>query len=250
MNKWTRDSYQGQYQRPLLFTIIYGLEHFELKVCETTHKVDYVSPEVDLRFFSKAEPEQKQFVEQFTSGTMGEILKESWPKLYKTACDSQLVAILRAEFDDTNSLDYLKNSIGLTQAVIEMGAQCVLDVQSYQMFSAQRWTELFFQPEEPRPFHHIQVLQTKENDRLTMSTRGMRVFGRPDIQLANWPTEQKDAGMDLINLFVDFYASGGLPSKDAIKIQGLPEGMRAIEKGSFTDPVFNNKHVEILWLDD
>ena len=159
------------------------------------------------------------------------------------------MAIVSGNFNDVSSLKYLKNSIGVLKALSEKKAISILDVQTSKFFSPQEWAERYFDPRSPSPFEHVSLLYSEESDGLWLHSRGMRIFGAPDISLVGWPKDKISEAQEVANRFIEMYAYGAYPENNKeLVIKGLPKGMRTELKGNYENFDFNNFYIEIRWV--
>jgi hypothetical protein len=127
--------------------------------------------------------------------------------------------VVRGEFPDPATLDYLRDSAGVVSAVVEQGGLGVLDLYAARWWSAARWVERFVDRCEFEVRDHVEVV-VSDDDRhhpgVWVHTRGLRKFGRPDLQVRHvpgpWSDENprvKAAGHLLTNL-AEYLARGAV----------------------------------------
>jgi len=246
---WSRDYFSQRYDEPFLFLLIYGVRDSELTISREKHNIDGYPDGLDLIFYDKGHSsEQKQYIESFLKGTSGDRLKAASPEIFALSVEATSMAVVTGQFPDSESLNYLKNSIGVIKALTETGAVSVLDVQTIRIYSAIEWSEQFFEPKKPQPHKHAIILYSEEADGLWVHTLGMRTFGRPDISLVGWPVEKFNEAQDLANRFIEMYAYGAFPEdKKEIQVSGLPAGLQTQLSGGYDNHDFNNYYIEVKW---
>ncbi len=247
---WERKYFTKEHDSPFIFFVIYGVENAKLTLSREKHNINEYPQGLDIRFYNKDHsPEQKEYIDGFLQGTFGDLLKKNSPFLFGHSQKANSMATISGCFKDSNSLLYLKNSIGVLKTLIEKGAVSVLDVQTSQMYSPEDWVQKYFVPRKPKPHNHVVILYSEESASLWVHTRGMRTFGRPDISLVGWPKEKMSQAQELANRFIEMHTFGALPENNKeIKVKGLPSGMRGKIGGSYENLDFNNYFIEIRWV--
>ncbi len=157
--------------------------------------------------------------------------------------------VISTDIGDQDTLDYLRNLVGLITYFLDNGGVCVYEPQRFKWWAPDEWTENIFADKEPKIFQHTTILASKqENGNLWYHTRGLRLFARPDISVHDVTDELAENVHEMINRFIEFQALGGIIEDGGnIKMKGLPKSMWCEHKGNEDDPDFNNKHVEIHW---
>lgn len=161
--------------------------------------------------------------------------------------------VMRHHVPDPRTLDYLRDAVGLVTFLMDNGGAAVLAPQQLRWRSAAEWREQVFAPARPALHQHVTALVSPEIDRPDaerrwVHTRGMRAFGRPDISMRGVPRADVDAAVELCRRFVELQGYGGrVPDGQAVRMQGLPEGLVCRHGGSLDDPDFNNRHIAIDW---
>ena len=91
------------------------------------------------------------------------------------------------------------------------------------------------------------LTSAEEDPALTwFHTRGMRIFGRPDISVRHVSAERHAAVVELCNRLIEMQAHGALiPDGQAVRMASLPAGGVMRTQGDVEDPDFNNLHLEI-----
>ena len=153
---------------------------------------------------------------------------------------------IKGSFEDNDTFNYLKNSIGFTQAIIETGAIAVLDIQILKWYEPKEWTDKYFEPKAPQTLKQIVILFSKENDIIWLHTRGMRKFGRPDISIRNITESTFDLAKEIANRFIQAFAHGLIPNeKQEIWIKGMEKGVFGKILGDYDNLDFNNYYFEM-----
>lgn len=244
---YERPYYEDLNYHPFLFYVIFGVKDEELKVSRERHHVDEFPEGLDFLFLKK--PENEEYMESFLGGTLGEILGENDPLLYKAAQETDHWAIIRGEVCKDSDLNYMRNAIGFVQALVEDGAVGVLDLLTFTLFSAEEWEKIIFEAEFT-PYSHTVILESEEEEgSIWLHTRGMRKFGRPDISMEKVPKRDVLNASQVVDQMI-FYGALGVFFSKQVKLH-TRSGMSCIVTPKFIEdmdnPDFNNSYYKILW---
>jgi hypothetical protein len=160
---------------------------------------------------------------------------------------------VHGEFADQTSLDYLRDVVGFIAALAPLGALAVLDVLMPRLWPMARWRADVHVPDRPVLHEHVAIWRAPDPasaDRVELSTRGLRRFGRPDVLLANIPEPRLADAHRVIERCVDFQVAGGrIASGRELVMKDVPAGLVARWDGRLDDPRFNNLHIALRWPD-
>ncbi len=175
-------------------------------------------------------------------GLPGDTLKRSDPQLFARTREAEQCLTLRGDIADPQTLDYLRDAVGLITALLEHGGVSVFDPYRLSWWSSEDWKRDLFEPDGAVPRHHVVILKSAD----WYHTRGMLKFGRPDLSVRDVPAKLEAAVIDLLNRFIEMLAFGAVvPEGQPIKLKALPDGWVCRHQGSIDDPEFNNRHIEI-----
>lgn len=244
---YERPYYKDRNRRPLLFYVVFGADQGRFQVSGKRHRVDKVPQGLELSILKK--PENGAYMEALIGGTLGELLDRDDHSLYEAARKTEQWAVLRGEIQEDADLHYMRNAIGLVQALVESGAAGVLDLQTLTLFPPERWTNTIFAPEF-NPCSHVVILASEEKrGELWLHTRGMRKFGRPDVSMENVPEEESGEAAQIINQMIFYGALGAFFSRP-VKLH-TPQGLSCVVKPELEDdpdnPDFNNSYYRVSW---
>jgi hypothetical protein len=186
----------------------------------------------------------------FQEGYLWDELRTQNPPLADRIAETKECLILRGEVEDGETLNYLRDCVGLLTFLLDNGGVTIYDPLMFRWWEPEDWRTHIFVPNGAVPRQHVVLLTSQESDpALTwFHTRGMRKFGRADLSIRNVPAEYNDAVIDLCNRFIELEAFGGIIDEgQEIRMQSLPDGMTCHHRGDLDDPDFNNVHVEIQW---
>lgn len=227
-----------------LFYKVHGDFANGLKVSRSRHRCGGVPNGLSLQLYRTTEhPDVLAFG---TEGLFAEALADMGPAASEAVSRSPGCALLRGVVDQPDTLDYLRDAVGLVQALLESGGVAVFDPLQLRWWTARQWAEGAFEPAGPVPRRHVVILYGDEEDGTRWyHTRGMLKFGRPDISVHDVTPDQYEAVQELCGRFIEMQALGGVVSDgQVIRVAGLPNWIcRTL--GDLDDPDFNNRHIEI-----
>ncbi|HET8763950.1 MAG TPA: hypothetical protein VFM52_01895, partial [Rhodanobacter sp.] len=184
------------------------------------------------------------------AGTLGDLLREDAPETFEAARTAPDVLVVRGELADRADLDYLRDTLGVLAALLDVGGRAVLDPQIFSLFAAAAWRERYLVADGAPPRSHVLITRTPEDDGVhsRIHTRGMRKFARPDIALHGVPPTELDRAGVLCEKLVEMEAFGArFLAGQVLDVDGLGAPLTAEPGGSLDDPMFNNLHVAFRW---
>ena len=243
---WTRPYFWRSPARAMLLYFAFGEFPKELKLDVGRHGSAGLPDGVTMHRFDKNT--LAHWDGHPLRGALGELLRNDDPATFKIARAAPECIMLRGELDDPPTLDYLRDTLGVVGALLDVGGTAVVDPQTLASFSANAWRERYADG-GASPREHVLILcHDDEGGGAWVRTRGLRKFARPDISLRRVPqTEVERAGALAVRL-VELQAQGmRFVEGTALEIDGVPAGMTAHLGGSPEDPQFNNTHIEFVW---
>jgi hypothetical protein len=233
----------------LVYFVVFGADVSRLDISADRHRVDEIPDGIDAHHLGA------DLVRSFFEPPMGDHLREQDPDLAAAAvgCDSCLV--ITGSVTDPPTLAYLRDCIGIATAALDAGGVAVLSLQSFGLFAPERWRRDVFDG-GPDLVHQLAViLYSEEEDdapapagSIWVHTRGMRVFGRPDLSIHGVPADELDIAAKVTNVLIANQAKGLRIHDGAVMEVGPPLGLIAFRlRGHHDDPDFNNLHLELAW---
>ena len=176
---YARPYYQDTGRRPYLYYAVMGIDDgAELEISRARHHVDEIPAGLVVNAFRRSEHATE--MDQLLGGTLGRVLENQDRALYEKAKAGESWLILQGEVQKDDTLDYLRNAVGIVQAALDMGADAVLDLHALRLISPQGWKTFFDAPFSP--WAHVAFLWSPmEDGSFWLHTRGMLKFGRPDM---------------------------------------------------------------------
>ncbi len=179
---------------------------------------------------------------------MADLARQSNQTAWQIALDAPQKLVIRGEITDPNSLDYLRDTIGVVAASLESGGVAVFLPQILSVFSAHEWRDQFFGAGF-EPTDHAIILVTPQDDGWTwLHTRGMRLFGRPDLSCRDARPDELEGLQSIFNGLMRMMAAGALiPDGQPVRAANSDEILRCFNRGDLDDDEFNNRHLALEW---
>lgn len=244
---WSRERYSPSNQQIFAYFVVFG--DFSDEVSISASKYNFTELPANTDIVKYHDGAGAEFRDQYKTGYLWDRLCQEIPELADAIDNSPACMVIQTEIEDQLTLDYLRNLIGLVTYFLDDGGVCVFEPLNFKWWSKDEWSKKIFQPKEPKIYRHVQILSSdQDDDNSWLHTRGMRLFGRPDISIHDVPEKHFDIVCEMINRFIELQALGGIVEDgQSINMEGLPEGMWCENKGDLDDPDFNNVHLEIHW---
>lgn len=235
--------------------VVFGADAALLEISTEEHRVDEVPDGVD------AHEVGPDWVRSLFDPPLGDQIRLSDPATAALAEQAETCIVVTGSVADPSTLDYLRNSIGIATAALDTGGVGVLNLQTFTLFDPERWRSTVFDADRTLVHRLVAILysdgpdnrpappdEAGADDRLWVHTRGMRVFGRPDLSVHDVAPESFEPTVDLLNALIAQLARG-LVIDDGMTMEiGGELGTLTFElRGHVDDPDFNNEHLEITW---
>jgi hypothetical protein len=190
---WSRPHYKPSASRPSLFYLVFGEPPASdaLNISRVRHHVDSIQPELQVSRHPRGQDPAwfDAWLSSAVGTEIGPVFGDGAPAVFA----AQHVTAVRGEFDDPDSLAYLRNTVGVVSAVTEAAAPvAILDAYSLTWWKPQDWRRRFVDESEFRVDDHVFIAVTDDpaaRPGLRTYTRGMRKFGRPELQIKHLPGE-------------------------------------------------------------
>jgi hypothetical protein len=247
---WPRPYWQHSSEEVLLQFYVFGKFEPELVIPAMRYDSPGLPAGVDIQRFQNLA--LRQWEGYPLKGALGEILQEESPATFEQARTAPDVLVVRGKISDRDTLDYLRDTLGVLAALLDIGGSSILDPQILSLFSDDEWRQRYLVKGGAPPRNHLLVLRSAEDaaGRSWIHTRGMRKFGRPDISLRNVPEREVDRAGALCERLIDLQSLGThfVPGQP-LEVDGLSEDLVAQLGGGLDDPQFNNTYVAFHWPD-
>lgn len=202
-----RKYYEEIGYKPFLFFLVFGVSVDELQVSREKHKVDGIPEGLDIASLTR--PEHSDYIDGILGGEIGNQLMKVDNVLYQKCKDTDKCIVLKGSIENDSTFDYMRNVIGIIEALVENGAAGVLDLLTFTLYSPEVWTERFFDQEINAQNYVMIMFSAEEDGTYWIHTRGMAEFGRPDIGISNVPEDKLEDYKQVTDQMV-FYSGQGL----------------------------------------
>ncbi|MGN6788461.1 MAG: hypothetical protein ACTHJP_02885 [Rhodanobacteraceae bacterium] len=244
---WTRPHWSRDEAKAMLVWFVFGEFPAEPKLDLTAHGSHGLPQGVEILRIPK--DRLAHWEGHPLRGALGEILREGNPGAFELARKAPECLMLRGELADTDSLAYLRDTLGVIAALLDVGGVAVVDPQILELFSADDWRARYAAGAIATPRSHVLVLcQDDTGGAAWIKTRGMRKFARPDISIRRVPQAEVQRAGAVAARLADLQARGmRFGDGSGVEVEGLPDGLKIKRGGSLDDPEFNNTHLEMIW---
>jgi hypothetical protein len=243
---WERPYFQDTDQNPLVFLVAFGADLQAQPMSRSEFQCSGVPGGVTLQTYTTSG--HPGYLESLRSGYLWEEFQARDPALAEAVAGCQGCAVMAGDVEAAGTLNYLRDVIGLGEWLFACGAKTIFDPQAFTWWTRETWHSELFVAGQAQPHKHVQILMSDTADQFWLHTRGMRLFGRPDLSVRNVPASSVETATMLINRLIAFQALGGV-IEDGLEftMAGLPDGMPCRLQGDLEDPDFNNLHAEMSW---
>ena len=239
-----RKYYEDIGYKPFLFFMVFGVSVDELQVSREKHKVDGIPEGLDIASLTR--PDHSDYIDGILGGEIGNQLMKADSDLYLNCKDTDKCIVLKGSIENDSTLDYMRNVIGIIEALVENGAAGVLDLLTFTLYSPENWTERFFDLEINAQKHVMIMFSAEEDGTYWIHTRGMAEFGRPDIGISNVPEDKLEDYKQVTDQMV-FYGGQGLFFKGQARLHTFngktfvvhPEFVNDFENDDYNNAYYN-----------
>jgi hypothetical protein len=244
---WTRPHWSRDEAKAMLVWFVFGEFPAEPKLDLTAHGSHGLPQEVEILRIPK--DRLAHWEGHPLRGAIGEILREGNPDAFESARKAPECLMVRGELADADSLAYLRDTLGVVAALLDVGGVAVVDPQVLEMFAPDEWHARYAADAIAAPRSHVLVLcQDDTGGTAWIKTRGMRKFARPDISIRRVPQAEVQRAGAVAARLADLQARGmRFGDGSTVDVEGLPGGLKIKRGGSLDDPEFNNTHLELAW---
>jgi hypothetical protein len=247
--RWPRPNFVRGGGNPFLHFAAFGTIVLQPPLDRLTYRAAGVPSGFELLLYDRRK--QPKAFEALAASQAWKLAQSESPELAAAAQSAPHFALLRGHAADPDSLDYLRDAVGIVQYLCHRGATAIFDPQTYQFWHPSDWHDRLFAPAAAVPHEHVIILETPaddDDDGTWFHTRGLRKFGRPDLSAHHVRDHHRDKITELFNHYVDYLASGGiLTTGDRVTLDGLPPGGVLALDARLDHPEFLNAHLSINW---
>lgn len=253
---WDRPLFTPGGGDAFVYLVVFGADADLLEISTDEHHVDEVPDGIDAHELGV------DWVQSFFDPPMGDQLRERDPDTAALAEQAESCIVVTGTVSDPPTLDYLRNVIGIATAALDTGGVAVLSLQTLDLFDPDRWRAEVFDADRTLSHRLVALLVSEEDEdeeeagdedddagpvpTRWVHTRGLRVFGRPDLSIHGVAADELELVNQLLNALVAQLARGLVIDDDMVMDIGGDVGtLRFERRGHLDDPDFNNEHLEI-----
>lgn len=246
---WSRPHWARDEAKAMLLYFVFGQFAGELRLDLSAHGSKGLPRGVEMHRLSKAQ--LANWDGHPLRGALGDLLRHGNPDAFEAARAANECLMVRGELPDPESLDYLRDTLGVIAALLDAGGVAVVDPQILDVFSADDWRARYASGQRVVPRNHVAILcndDTVADTEQWVHTRGLRKFARPDISIRQVPRGEVQRAGEVAARLVELQARGmRFGDGSTVDIEGLPGGLQVTRAGSLDDANFNNVHLELVW---
>jgi hypothetical protein len=261
ISDWPRPHFEASGRAAELMYLIVGPPPAgELQVSRKRQHVDHIPAE--LQVSSHKRSDDPAWFEGWFSPPLGAEIDVHFLEPDRVRGADHLT-IVRGTFPDPADLNYLRNTVGVVSAIADAGpAEAIFDVYGLTWWRPAEWRQQFVDGNNNfRISDHVGVIVTDDphhHPGLWTHTRGMRKFGRPELQIRHLPGEYssrnpavRDSG-DILNGIASYLAQGAVVRDgQTMHLPNLDATVTFVETPDDSDTTrhFNNAAMEICDFD-
>ncbi|MBV9495245.1 MAG: hypothetical protein JOZ54_13435 [Acidobacteria bacterium] len=241
---WSRPRWKPNGGKPFLYLVAVGVTEVSSAVPAIEYRTRGLPDGIEARSFVRGQP--KRYLESFQEGYVWEQLVAEDFELSRRVLEAPGAIVLAGETDDSDSLRYLRDVMGVMAWLADHGAVAIHDPMTFRWWRPEQWKETFFVPDAPNPHRHVMILYSVERDGIWLHTRGLLAFGRPDLSIRGVASADFDEVADLCNELIERQAFGAVFREGQVVHDTVLGDFVIHHEGDRDDPEFNNAHVELL----
>ncbi len=227
-----------------MFVVVYGVTDIPGPIHALSYRTNGLPNGVDARSFNRAE-HSRYLTESFEEGyAWHELVKRDF-ELSRTVLASPGAIAFAGEPDDSHTLMYLRDVIGMTAWLADHGAVAIYDPFTFRWWRPETWKQEYFADDRPDPHRHVMIYYSSESDGTWLHTRGLLTFGRPDLSLRRVPPSDFEAAAAMLNELISFQALGGVLGEGQVVRHPVLGAFAVHHLGDRDDVEFNNSHIEL-----
>ena len=215
---WEREYYQPEAGDAELSYLVFGRLTADMDVDAATYRTSGAPKGLEMELFDREA--HAEWLESLFEGYAGALLSEE-PTLDATVRAAPKVALLSGAVEDPETLDYLRDTVGVVTALLDRGGVAVFDAIALRWWSPEEWRETIFDPSAPEPIEQITLLASQEEDGFWLHSHGMAKFGRPDLSARGLAQEDLDTYAGFFEALATMLAGGAtIPDGQRLRIGG------------------------------
>ena len=227
-----------------MFLVVYGLTDVPGPIHALSYRTNGLPKGVHARSFNRA-AHSHYLRESFEEGYAWQELITQDVELSRSILASPGAIAFAGEPEDSSTLIYLRDVIGMTAWLVDHGAVAVYDPFTFRWWRPEKWKQEYFADDRPNPHRHVMIYYSSETDGTWLHTRGLLTFGRPDLSLRGVRPSDFDAAAAMLNELIEFQALGGVLGEGQVVRHPVLGAFGVHHQGDRNDVEFNNSHIEL-----
>ena len=247
---WDRPFFQPGGPSASLDYIVLGRFVQPIEISMTAYATAGVPDFVDVTIHTRAE--EPALFDDIPTSPAGQWLRANDATLYSRLKLCEEMVRLSGAVPDPPSLNYLRDTIGIIQALMDQGGAALLDKQAGRWWRPDQWKEQVWAKKALDVGALIGATATRDEGEngasWTVRTRGMRLFGRPDIQIRSTPENQVDAAVRGVHAMARSLAQGRIIAEGArLRTSSLNGQLVCHIVDAFDDLLVGNDVIDIVF---
>jgi hypothetical protein len=243
-SNWLRPRWRPGGGNPFIFIVVYGLTSIPGPIHAVSYRTTGLPNGVDARSFNRVE-HSRYLKESFEDGYAWQELVTRDFERSRCVLASPGAIVFAGEPEDSDTLTYLRDVIGMTAWLTDHGAVAIYEPFTFRWWRPEKWRQEYFGNDRPDPHRHVMIYFSSEGDGNWLHTRGLLTFGRPDLSIRGVQPSDFDAAAGMLNELIDFQALGGILGEGQVVRDPVLGAFIVHHKGDRDDVEFNNSHIEL-----
>jgi hypothetical protein len=257
--QWTRDHWQAGGSDATVFYYIVGASSQPIIKLNADHGIGAIPPELEVTVHTL--DKGSHYFDIFQP-PMGLQIERVFGATAPSVRNAKTITVMKGTFKDPQSLEYLRAAGIMASAIAENSAVAVFDLLGTRWFTPEKWRSIYAINSKFNFSNHVSVVATNDarfHPGIWMHTRGMKKFGRPEIQVRHIPaadnvrSQSLDAAYNVISSIGEQLALGATLSDGAkIHLPGYKTKISIIAypDDSHSDGHFLNASLQIVDYDE
>lgn len=248
MPTWGRSFYQPGGGDAILDYVAFGRFAQPIELSMGAYHTAGVPDFVDVAYHTR--PDDPERFDGYLHGYAADWLRANDASQFSTVRLCEDAIEITGRLRDPSSLNYLRDVIGILAGLMDLKGVAVLDRLALRWWRPAEWKEQVWKPKTLNVPALINTVVSRADGDVgwTVSTRGMRKFGRPDVRLRETPQDQTRTAVDVVNRMASMLAQGAIvPNGKIIKTPAIPGDLVCRLDGGEDDPAFQNAYVDIVY---
>jgi len=209
---WSRPLWRSSARPASLFYFVPGKHPMGgVELSRSRHHAEEVPKQLKVSRHRRAD-NPHWFGDFFARPGLGSMMEEAFGDRADEVKAAKHGLVARGEFTDPPDLGYLRDTVGVVSALLDQGGLGVLDLNACRWWAKEEWIARFVSRSGFALKDFVRIVSSddeKEHPGIWVHTRGLRKFGRPDLQIRHvpgpWPGDNPmiQAAGDVLNIVAE-----------------------------------------------